>query len=79
VPDRFVWKWTTDGAYSASSAYRSFFIGRSMLVGVKHLWHANAPPKVRFFFWVTLHGRLWTAERRTHHGLQQSASCVLCA
>jgi hypothetical protein len=68
MPDRFVWKWTADGA---------FFIKRSMLVGAKHLWHADAPPKVRFFFWVALHGRLWTAERRRHHGLQQSASCVL--
>jgi hypothetical protein len=79
VPDQFVWKWTADGTYSASSAYRSFFIGRSMLIGTKHLWHANAPPKVRFFFWVALHGRLWTAERRRRHRLQQSASCVLWA
>jgi hypothetical protein len=78
MPDRFLWKWTADGAYSVSSAYRSFFIGRSMLVGAKHLWHADAPPKVRFF-WVALHGRLWTAKRRRRHGLQQSASCVLCA
>jgi hypothetical protein len=79
VSDRFVWRWTADGNYSASSAYRLFFIGRSMLVGAKHLWHAHAPPKVKFFFWVALHGRLWTGERRMRHGLQQSASCVLCA
>jgi hypothetical protein len=30
VPDRFVWKWTADGAYS----YRPFFIGKSMLVAL---------------------------------------------
>lgn len=79
VADRFVWKWTADGKYSASSAYRSFFLGRTLLFGAKNLWHAHAPPKVKFFFWVGLHGRLWTSERRKRHGLQQDASCVLCA
>ena len=79
VSDRFVWKWTGDGNYLASLAYRSFFIGRTLLVGAQHLWHAHAPPKVKFFFWVSLHGRLWTAERRKRHGLQQDASCALCA
>jgi len=49
VSDRFVWKWTGDGYYSASLAYRSFFIGRTLLVGAEHLWHAHAPPKVKFF------------------------------
>jgi len=63
VSDRFVWKWTGDGKYSASAAYRSFFLGRTLLVGAEHLWHAHAPPKVKFFFWVALHGRLWTAAR----------------
>jgi len=50
VSDRFVWKWIGDGNYSASLAYRSFFIGRTLLVGAQHLWHAHAPPKVKFFF-----------------------------
>jgi hypothetical protein len=33
VGDRFIWKWTPDGSYSASSAYRSFFLGMSSLLG----------------------------------------------
>jgi len=36
------------------------------------------PPKVRFFFWLALRGRLWTAARRMCHGLQSSADCALC-
>ena len=36
------------------------------------------PPKVKFFFWLGLHGCLWTSERRARHGLQQSPTCVLC-
>jgi hypothetical protein len=33
---------------------------------------------VKFFFWLALHGRLWTAERWMCHKLQQNADCALC-
>lgn len=36
VGDRFIWRWTPDGTYSASSAYRSFFLGMSSLLGAKN-------------------------------------------
>ena len=65
APDRFIWKWTGNGEYTASSAYRAFFIGMTLLVGAKDVWRASVPPKVKFFFWLALHGRLWTAERRS--------------
>jgi hypothetical protein len=52
-----------------SSAYRSFFIGMSSLLGAKELWKASALPKVKFFFWLALHGRIWTGERRMRHDL----------
>lgn len=29
--DRFIWRWTANGEYSASSAYRSFFIGTTRM------------------------------------------------
>jgi hypothetical protein len=48
------------------------------MAGAKELWRANVPPKVKFFFWLALHGRLWTAERRKQHGLQPNVSCALC-
>lgn len=50
VPDKFVWRWTADGIYSASSAYRAFFVGMADMLGVKELWRARAPPKVKLFF-----------------------------
>jgi len=67
--DRFVWKWSPDGKYSASSAYRAFFHGSTNLPGAKELWRTKAPPRVKFFFWLALHRRLWTADRRKRHGL----------
>lgn len=58
IPDRFVWRWTADDEYTASSAYRAFFIGMTDLVGASDIWRAAVSPKVKFFFWLALHGRL---------------------
>ena len=79
VPDRFVWRWTADGSYSSSSAYQLFFAGRTPLAGAPEIWKASASPKVKFFCWLVLHGRPWTAERRHRHGLQACAACALCS
>ena len=74
-----VWKWSPDGQYTASSAYMAFFVGSSSLLGAKELWKVKAPSKVKFFFWLALHCRLWKADRRRRHGLQDSDECNLCA
>lgn len=76
--DRFVWRWTADDRYSVSSAYRAFFNGSASLPGAKELWKTKAPPRVKFFLWLALHGRLWMAHRRKRHGLQDDNTCVLC-
>lgn len=46
--------------------------------GAKELWKVKAPARVKFFFWLALHGRLWTAARRKRHGLQDDDACALC-
>ena len=76
--DRFIWSWNADGAYSASSAYRAFFAGSASLPGAKELWKTKAPARVKFFFWLAVHQRLWTADRRKRHGLQPHDTCALC-
>jgi hypothetical protein len=78
-PDRFVWKWCPSGTYSASSAYSAFFHGQTVILGAKELWNTKAPNNCRFFGWLILHGRCWTADRRQRHGLQDSAACALCS
>lgn len=37
TPDRFIWKWSSSGSYSASSTYRAFFCGSTELLGAKEL------------------------------------------
>lgn len=81
VSDRFVWRWSPSGSYTASLAYRSFFVGTSSLQVAKELWSATVPPKTKFLFWLAIKARLWTAERRNRHGLHCSnkttALCVI--
>jgi hypothetical protein len=77
-PDTFVWRFSGDGAYSAASAYGAMFLGSAALLGAKEIWKTAAPPRVRFFFWLTMHGRCWTGDRRFRHGLQDSNTCVSC-
>ena len=78
-PDRLCWKWTADKVFSSSSAYRSFFIGQHPVEGATLLRKVRAPAKCKFFIWLVLHDRCWTADRRKRHGLQQNDSCTLCA
>jgi len=76
--DRFVWRFGPDGVYSASSAYQAMFYGSTKLRGAKQLWKASAPPKVKFFFWLAIHDRCWTASRRKKRELQDCDLCALC-
>jgi hypothetical protein len=78
VPDTFAWRLTADQQYSASSAYGAMFVGCSRPLGAWQLWKISAPPRVKLFFWLVMHGRCWTAHRRWRHGLQESSSCIIC-
>jgi hypothetical protein len=76
--DSFLWKWSASHDYSASSAYKAFFIGRSELQGSRNLWRIRAPQKCIFFAWTVLHKRCWTLARLLRHGLTDSDSCSFC-
>lgn len=57
VPDTFAWRLTEDQNYSAASTYGAMFLGSSTPLGAKQIWKTSAPPRVRFFFWLLMHGR----------------------
>jgi hypothetical protein len=78
-PDIFRWKWASSGQYSASSAYRAFFLGLTEQLGAKQLWKIRAPNKCHFFLWLVLPGRCWTSERLHRHGLPNQGNCALCS
>ncbi|CAM0955107.1 unnamed protein product [Alopecurus aequalis] len=76
--DRTTWRATANGVYSAKSAYNLFFLGRTDMPGVKELWSARAPLKLKMHMWLALKNRLWTADRLAARGLQHPDSCPLC-
>ena len=78
VTDRLLWKWTSDQTFSTALAYRSFFIGQYSIPGAKILAKTRAPGKCKFFGWLAIHDRCWTAARRKRHGLQNDDNCALC-
>jgi hypothetical protein len=57
---------------------RAMFYGSVKLRGATQLWKALAPPKVKFFFWLAIHDKCWTASRRKKRGLQDCDLCALC-
>jgi hypothetical protein len=63
-PDTFCWGLTADRSYSAASTYGAMFLGSSSPLGAKLNWKTSAPPSVKFFFWLVMHGRCWTAYMR---------------
>jgi hypothetical protein len=69
VPDKLIWCWTADQQYSASSAYKAFFLGQCAIPGAKELSKVRAPPSCKFFFRFALLGRCWTSERLQRHCL----------
>ena len=77
IPDRLLWKWTSDQNFSTASAYKAFFIGQSSILGSKILSKTRAPGKCKFFGWLVLHDRCWTSARRRRHNLQTDDSCAL--
>ncbi|RLN04975.1 hypothetical protein C2845_PM13G05910 [Panicum miliaceum] len=76
--DRFIWKWTADGQFTVASAYRAFFIGQHAIPRATILQKTRAPGRVKFFLWLVLHDRCWTACRRKRHGLQEGDRCIFC-
>jgi hypothetical protein len=78
VTDRFAWKHTTDGEFSTRSCYLACFAGRTAYPGVCQVWNSFAPAKWKFFGWLAVRGRCWTADRLTRRGLTNHGVCPLC-
>lgn len=76
--DRIVWLLTSDGQYSAKSAYAVQFEGMSKCATAELTWKTKAPPKCRFFIWLLLKNRIWTAARLQLRQWPNEYFCQLC-
>ena len=78
VEDRHIWRFSSDGKYSAKTAYKGFFVGSISFEPYERIWKTWAPPKCRFFVWLVAHNRCWTADRLARRGLPHPEHCPLC-
>jgi hypothetical protein len=76
--DRLVWMHSAFGQFSSRSCYRAFFMGFISFEPWKRLWKTWAPPKCKFFLWLAIRNKCWTADRLQMRGLQYPVCCPLC-
>ena len=79
VQDSILWKSTKDGQYSAKTAYLAQFHDLPLSSSPAAVWKAWAPPKCKFFAWLIIHNRVWTADRLQRRGWPNCDKCPLCS
>jgi hypothetical protein len=59
------------------SAYGAFFLGSIKFGPWRKIWKTWAP-RCKFFIWLVLLGRVWTADRLAKRNLPHPEACPLC-
>jgi hypothetical protein len=78
VEHRHLWRLSSNGQYSAKSAYEGFFLGSTLFGLWERIWKSWAPPKCRFFVCLVVHNKCWTTDRLPRCGLPHPDYCPLC-
>lgn len=78
IVDVHSWVHTSSGQYSTKSAYNQFFLGSITFEPWKCLWKAWAPLRCKFFLWLAVLNRCWTADQLARRHLLHPATCPLC-
>jgi len=76
--DTIKWKLSATGEYSTASAYKAQFLGTIAAPNLSCIWRTWAPPKCKFFAWLILQNRVWSADRLATRGWPHNATCALC-
>ncbi|XP_073367762.1 uncharacterized protein [Aegilops tauschii subsp. strangulata] len=76
--DDISWKHMASGQYTSASAYKAQFLGVVLSPMDQMVWKAWAPLKVKFFAWLALQDRIWTADRLAKRGWPNCGPCPLC-
>ena len=76
--DQIKWRWTTDGEYSAASAYKIQFANVFCKTKIRPIWKARAEPKCHFFAWTLLHKKILTADNLPKKGWPNNPICSMC-
>lgn len=77
--DELRWNLTTDGVYSAKSAYAILVGGGKLSWPFETAWHHHIPPSVRIFIFLLLQGKILTRDVLQHRGFNCTLPCVMCS
>lgn len=75
---RITWLHSSNGQYSAKSPYSLQFEGLTRCSTAELTWKTKVPPKCKFFIWVLLQDRVWTAARLQLREWPNEYFCQLC-
>ncbi|KAF9602930.1 hypothetical protein IFM89_032812 [Coptis chinensis] len=83
--DKWVWKQSSNGNFSSRSFYN--LLASSMPYPPQPItpkllsmaWRSGVPPKVQFFLWCLLQGKILTTDQLRTRGKEVEAECVLCS
>lgn len=76
--DIIQWMPNGSGIYSARSANECQFWGQIQQPHLERVWKAKVEGKVKFFVWLLLQNRNWTADRLAKRNLNCNPICCLC-
>jgi hypothetical protein len=66
--DLIKWKFTMSGQYTAQSTYQAQFYGVTRMNFNSIICGAWVPPKCKFFSWLAVQNKVWTADRLARRG-----------
>lgn len=76
------YRWDPTGTlYTAKAGYQRLCentFPQAIWIHWKLVWKAEAPPKIKFFFWLLLKGKILTAENLKKRGIQGPSRCPNC-
>ena len=78
VLDSISWKLCNDCLYSVAAAYKAQFLGLVDMVMPLMVWKNWAPPKCKFFAWLVINNRIWTADMLHRRRWPNCHLCPLC-
>lgn len=76
--DKLIWRWSTQGTYSANSVYRAMVEGGKTRWSFNEIWKGWAPPKVQLHLYLLLQDRILTREVLVRRGFQCESQCATC-
>jgi hypothetical protein len=76
--DEIVWTRSASGEYSTKSAYEIQFDGSFISSFPMTIWQVWVPSRCKFFSWLMLHSRFWTAGRLLMREWRNDYFCLVC-